>query len=351
MNIPHKALLIASLILLMPLAGCSIDLTPLAALQTPVVLPTTPAEEATAEEATATAEEVTTEEETVPAEEADAAEPDSAQGVDTVASLAAYLYSGPAQYYEGAGTVFPGQSIRVVGRNATGEWYQLSDGTWITRFAVQGSPEVPVVTAPAGRIIADVVQVLDGDTIEVAFNNETHQVRYLLSNTPQLEQTYGEEAYERNRQLVEGQTVVLEPDTTDIDVYGRWLRYVYLEDERMVNEELIRSGHAQVAAFPPDLQYETRLREVQTEAQSARRGLWAAEVIPFQETATGCRYIVQAGDTIFIIAKRFGITPEALSEANDITDPNLVWKDRELVLPGCQIPGLLGPAPAAEPAD
>ena len=39
------------------------------------------------------------------------------------------------------------------------------------------------------------------------------------------------------------------------DRFGRLLRYVYLEDGRMVNEVLVRNGFAAVSSVPPDVQH------------------------------------------------------------------------------------------------
>lgn len=45
-------------------------------------------------------------------------------------------------------------------------------------------------------------------------------------------------------------------------------------------------------------------------------------------------YVVQAGDTLSAIASRFGITLEALVDANGIADPNLITAGRVLLIPG-----------------
>jgi len=44
-------------------------------------------------------------------------------------------------------------------------------------------------------------------------------------------------------------------------------------------------------------------------------------------------YIVQAGDTLSTIAKRFGTTVKAIVEANGIADPNLIGEGQELIIP------------------
>ncbi len=134
---------------------------------------------------------------------------------------------------------------------------------------------------PRGNLqSAQVVAVIDGDTIDVLLNGRKYRVRYTLINTPETEHSpkgaepFGAEATAANRALVDGKTVQLEKDVSETDPYGRLLRYVYV-DGRMVNEELLRRGLAHVATFPPDVKYVERFLAVQKEAQAAGRGIWA----------------------------------------------------------------------------
>lgn len=50
-------------------------------------------------------------------------------------------------------------------------------------------------------------------------------------------------------------------------------------------------------------------------------------------TPTPIIYIVQAGDNLLGIARQYGVTVEALQEANAITDPRLLQIGQELVIP------------------
>lgn len=129
---------------------------------------------------------------------------------------------------------------------------------------------------------AQVINIVDGDTIDVLINGEEYRVRYILVNTPERGQHYYSEATAANAALVANQTVTLVKDVSETDRYGRLLRYVYLADGTFVNAELVRQGYAQIATFPPDVAMEAEIRAAQSEAQANGRGLWAGhvEVVP-----------------------------------------------------------------------
>ncbi|MEM7322618.1 MAG: LysM domain-containing protein [Actinomycetota bacterium] len=44
-------------------------------------------------------------------------------------------------------------------------------------------------------------------------------------------------------------------------------------------------------------------------------------------------YVVQAGDTLSVIAEQFGVSTAAISEANGITDINAIQPGQELIIP------------------
>lgn len=67
----------------------------------------------------------------------------------------------------------------------------------------------------------------------------------------------------------------LEKDVSETDKYGRLLRYVYLQDGRMVNEVLVKEGYARAATYPPDVKYAEKFRQLEKEAKLSGKGLWS----------------------------------------------------------------------------
>jgi micrococcal nuclease len=155
------------------------------------------------------------------------------------------------------------------------------------------TPQPTATPTPAfERVEAQVVEVVDGDTIKVAVDGTVYPVRYIGIDCPETVhpsepvQWMGPEACQCNRRLVEGQTVYLEKDVSETDQYGRLLRYVFLADGTLVNAELVRLGYAQSVTYPPDVRYQDLFLEMQQEAREAGRGLWGPTPTPVPPTAT-----------------------------------------------------------------
>ena len=174
----------------------------------------------------------------------------------------------------------PGLTLDLEGARAV--WVQDEAREWYSYF-----PAAPdfVNERFIERWVIDesqavVSRVIDGDTIDFTIGGETRRVRLLLVDTPEVhggEECYGPEASAYVSSLLpEGTEVRLERDVTDVDFFGRLLRYVYLADGRMLNELLVEGGYATVYPFGSDVLHEQRLREAEARAREAGAGLWTA---------------------------------------------------------------------------
>lgn len=150
------------------------------------------------------------------------------------------------------------------------------------------SPLTGAVTPTSGAsesatTSAEVVAVVDGDTIDVATSAGTARVRLIGIDTPEIgrggepSECYAQEARTFLDELLYGHEVdlVSDPTQADVDQYGRLLRYVLI-DGRSAAELAIAAG----AGY--EYTYDTAYRDQQAHlaeersAANARAGLWGA---------------------------------------------------------------------------
>ena len=84
---------------------------------------------------------------------------------------------------------------------------------------------------------------------------------------------------ERATEYVEGlvkqrDTVTIEFDVQEREWHGRMLGYVYLSNGKMLNEEIVRAGYANVMTVPPNVKYKDRFLRKYKQAMEDKRGLW-----------------------------------------------------------------------------
>lgn len=128
----------------------------------------------------------------------------------------------------------------------------------------------PLPTQP-NTITAIVTRIVDGDTLEI---NTGQKVRLIGINTPETGECYAAEATNKLSELVLHKEVQLAKDVSETDKYGRLLRYIYLH-ELFVNEELVKTGFAQAASYPPDVKFQKIFQQANTIARNNNLGLWA----------------------------------------------------------------------------
>ena len=99
-----------------------------------------------------------------------------------------------------------------------------------------------------------VINIIDGDTFEIA---SWEKVRLLCIDAPEKNQRGYEESKSFLESLIINKEVIFEKDVSEIDKYGRLLRYVYVNDsnnnEIFVNKELVSQGYAEVFPFGDDV--------------------------------------------------------------------------------------------------
>ena len=170
------------------------------------------------------------------------------------------------------------------------------------------SPATDSPGRPGERLTVTVIDVVDGDTIDVEYANGTHDtVRLLGVDTPEVhtetqpaefagvpQTTAGEQclrragenasAYATDRIAGESVRLTFDPESERRGYYGRLLAYVSVDGESL-NHALVRAGHARV--YETEFTQRERYEEAAAAARSARRGLWSCVGREATATAEG----------------------------------------------------------------
>lgn len=131
---------------------------------------------------------------------------------------------------------------------------------------------LPVCAAWAESFVARSVTVLDGDTVLAwrEAGGRPMKVRLADIDAPEKGQAFGDASKQFLAKLLSGRQVRIDP--VAVDVYGRLVARLYLDEGGDVNAQLVRQGMAWEYSLHHRNQAYLQLQE---EAQQAQRGLWA----------------------------------------------------------------------------
>ena len=128
-----------------------------------------------------------------------------------------------------------------------------------------------------------VTHVRDGDTLVVQRANHSQVIRLIGVDTPEIKdprkppECYGREASRFTTRATLGTTVALEFDTIAgrYDRYHRTLAYVWLDEQQMLNQRLVRDGYAREYDYRDQpYTYRPQFRMAQNQATQQHNGLW-----------------------------------------------------------------------------
>ncbi len=139
-----------------------------------------------------------------------------------------------------------------------------------------------------------VIRIVDGDTLKVRYWGKEESIRLIGIDTPESRVNkktkrdakrsgqdiktivaMGKRATEYVESLVKpGDLITIEFDVQQRDRYGRLLGYVFLSNGKMLNEEIVKAGYANVMTIPPNVKYKDRFLRAYREARESKRGLW-----------------------------------------------------------------------------
>ncbi|HBO83530.1 MAG: hypothetical protein A2073_00860 [Deltaproteobacteria bacterium GWC2_42_11] len=131
------------------------------------------------------------------------------------------------------------------------------------------------VSSPQEYRDADVVRVIDGDTIVITGGE---RIRYIGIDAPEVNEVFYQEAKDKNRELVEGKNIrFVVCKYEQRDNYGRLLAWVYTGDI-FVNELLVKEGYAKIFIIPPcGTEKQEEFKNYEKEAKDKGLGLWVMD--------------------------------------------------------------------------
>ena len=139
-----------------------------------------------------------------------------------------------------------------------------------------------------------VTRVIDGDVIQVIYGGVEKRVRLIGIDAPEsridrkalkdadmsehdieaiVEMGAKAKAYV-NGLIKRGNFITIEFDIKEMDRYGRLLCYVYLSNGKMLNEEIVKAGYANVKTILPNVKYKDRFLNAFEYAKETKGGLW-----------------------------------------------------------------------------
>lgn len=122
---------------------------------------------------------------------------------------------------------------------------------------------------------ATLAYVFDGDSIEVEIGGRTEDVRLIGVNAPEGDECFGERARDALVTSLDGEELILvEGSDSDVDRFGRLLRYVSVGGEN-VNGRMLADGNA--VTLQGDHRYNEAFVEIAKLAADAGYGMWAAD--------------------------------------------------------------------------
>ena len=121
------------------------------------------------------------------------------------------------------------------------------------------------------ELTGKIVSITDGDTAKILVGKEQVTIRLEGIDAPESKQSFGNKSKEALATMIFGKNVTVKK--TGKDRYGRSLGFIFVDDLD-VNAQMIEDGWAWHFTKYND---EERLAELEEEARTEKRGLWAED--------------------------------------------------------------------------
>ena len=146
-------------------------------------------------------------------------------------------------------------------------------------------PDTECIPTATEREFATVLDVIDGETIDILIDGIRFRLRYIGIHAPDAEEPFFNQSTSRNAELVLGKTVTLVRDASNSDEEGNLLRYV-MAGNVFVNHSLIEEGYAYAVESSPNVACSPLFAGAQDHAVTEGAGVWSVNPTPPAPTHT-----------------------------------------------------------------
>ncbi len=159
---------------------------------------------------------------------------------------------------------------------------RINCGKWGLKYGeyhchAQKNTKKPQPIPKQNMTLFKVISITDGDTIKVNIDGKTEIVRLLGIDSPELDkkECFSKEAKLEMSKFTKNKSVKLEKDSIqpDRDKHKRLLRYIYLENGVLINEEMVKNGYA-IANRKYKSDKLQKLISLENYAKTNKLGLW-----------------------------------------------------------------------------
>ncbi len=180
------------------------------------------------------------------------------------------------------------------------EFEESTTSTTTIPLGESATTTTPTLPPAEDREIGTVTAVTDGDTLAMLLDGSEVIVRLDGINAPELDECWGPEASALLSSLITNRELVLVAGETDLDQFGRLLRYAYLETDtgvEFLNATLVADGNA--LAVQNSGPFQSELKALEARAYQSGKGMWGTIVCGDDEAIRADRPVVRVGEIQF----------------------------------------------------
>ena len=178
--------------------------------------------------------------------------------------------------------------VAIIGAVIVGVWWFGVRPYEQVCCAEPDTPQADAPARPADAFAVTVSSVWDGDTLrarvatpgDVITTTEEVRVRLIGIDTPEVSEPaecWGDEATAHLEALApEGAVLWASFDVDPLDRYERYLLYLWTEDGRFINNELVAAGDAQALTVEPNDEFAALFAATEQQARTSGAGQWGA---------------------------------------------------------------------------